>query len=198
MEYLCFASQCQTQPDLQLSWRIVVFSTTEDSPYSFINLYFNCFSPFIGMLSADEDLVSSAVPMPVFNTWLLQFCNSTVDFTVLYIWFCDLRTSNQDNAIPKKYIVWSKWSVVITKNIKLWPMARYAAGWKQINWINYPANKGIRSLGMLFTNIQLRAPHPRVHGSFFQAFAWCPGVAILWVTGKGTQKYRLLQLQQCT
>jgi len=39
------------------------------------------------------------------------------------------------------------------------------------NELNYPANKGIRSSGMLFTTLQLRAPHPRVHGSFFQAFA---------------------------
>ena len=35
--------------------------------YNFINLYFNCFSPFLGMLSADEDLVSSTAPMPVFT-----------------------------------------------------------------------------------------------------------------------------------
>jgi len=48
------------------------------------------------------------------------------------------------------------------------------------------------------TNLQHTEPHPIVHGSFFQAFAWWPGVAVLWITGKGTQKYRLLQLQQCT
>jgi hypothetical protein len=102
MEYLCCASQSQTKPDLQVSWRVQVFSATEGSTLQFHYLYFNCFSPFLGMLSADEDLVSSAVSMPVFNMWLLQFCNSTVDFTVLYIWFCDLSASNQDNAKPKK------------------------------------------------------------------------------------------------
>lgn len=38
----------------------------KDPPYNFIMCISTVFCPFLGMLSADEDLVSSAVSMPVF------------------------------------------------------------------------------------------------------------------------------------